>query len=77
MNRQVYEMAQRVGPKSLVDEMELQRLDPSVEVVLFNLDGGWPKGDRRRPFQGCRTIQLSGQESADVFEDKAFMFGRF
>jgi hypothetical protein len=32
---------------------------------------------RRRPFQGCRTIQLSGSESADLFEDKAFMFGRF
>jgi hypothetical protein len=28
-------------------------------------------------FSGLRTIQLSGPESADVFEDKAFMFDRF
>jgi len=28
-------------------------------------------------FQGCRTIQLSGPESADVIEGKAFMLGRF
>ena len=30
-----------------------------------------------RLYQGCRTIQLSGQESADVFEGKAVMLGRF
>jgi hypothetical protein len=37
----------------------------------------WPEtgpNRRRRPFQGCRTIQLSGPESADVLEGKGVMF---
>jgi hypothetical protein len=33
----------------------------------------WPEtgsNRRRRPFQGCRTMQLNGLESADIFESE-------